>query len=151
MENNNSVRWGWLKAMYIYTIVGAGGFGLGIIVIPKVMLSIFGWPNQDPIVYGVTGSVYLSFALLSILGLRAPLKFVPVLLLQLSYKVVWFIGVIIPILLAGKFPLYAILHVIIFASFIIGDLTRNSPLLGARDELQIRRNPYYRRSVAKPT
>ena len=122
MENNSSIRWGWLKAVYIYTIVGAGGFGLGIIVIPKVMLSIFSWPNQDPIVYGVTGSVYLSFALLSILGLRAPLKFVPVLLLQLSYKVVWFIGVIIPILLAGKFPLYAILHVIIFASFIIGDL-----------------------------
>ena len=122
MANNNSVRWGWLKAMYIYTIVGAGGFGLGIIVIPKVMLSIFGWPNQDPIVFGVTGSVYLSFALLSILGLRAPLKFVPVLLLQLSYKVVWFIGVIIPILFAGNFPGYAILLVIIFASYIIGDL-----------------------------
>jgi hypothetical protein len=30
-------------------------------------------------------------------------------------------------------------------------LTRNSPLLGAWDELQIRNNPYYRRSVAKPT
>jgi adenylate cyclase len=30
-------------------------------------------------------------------------------------------------------------------------LTRNSPLLGARDELQIRKNPYYRRSVTKPT
>jgi hypothetical protein len=122
MDNTTSVRWGWLKAMYIYTIVGAGGFGLGIIVIPKIMQSIFGWPNQDPIVYGVTGSIYLSFGLLSILGLRAPLKFVPVLLLQLSYKIVWFIGVIIPILVAGKFPVYAILHVIIFASFIIGDL-----------------------------
>ena len=98
------------------------GFGLGIIVIPTLMQSIFGWPNQDPIVYGVMGSVYLSFALLSILGLRAPLKFVPVLFLQLSYKVVWFIGVLIPLLVAGKFPIYGILHVIIFASFIIGDL-----------------------------
>jgi hypothetical protein len=122
MENDKSIRWGWLKAMYIYTIVGAGGLGLGIIVIPKVMPSIFGWPNQDPIVFGVTGSVYLSFALLSILGLRAPLKFVPVLLLQLSYKVVWFIGVIVPMLFSGKFPGYAILHVIIFATYIVGDL-----------------------------
>ena len=122
MSKDIHVRWKWLKGMYIYTIIGAGGFGLGIIVIPKVMLSIFGWPNQDPIVFGVTGSVYLSFALLSILGLRAPLKFVPVLLLQLSYKVVWFIGVIIPIILAGKFPVYAILLVIIFATYIIGDL-----------------------------
>ena len=26
MENNVSIRWGWLKGMYIYTILGAGGF-----------------------------------------------------------------------------------------------------------------------------
>ena len=45
-----------------------------------------------------------------------------VLLLQLSYKVTCFLGVIIPILAAGKFPTYGILHVVIFASYIIGDL-----------------------------
>ena len=122
MKKEISIRWGWLKLMYWYTIVGAGGFGLGIILIPNVMRSIFGWPSQDPIVFGVSGSVYLSFAILSILGLRTPLKFAPVLLLQLSYKVIWFIGVIIPMLAAGKFPTYAILHVVIFASYIIGDL-----------------------------
>lgn len=122
MKKEISIRWGWLKLMYWYTIVGAGGFGLGIILIPNVMRSIFGWPSQDPIVFGVSGSVYLSFAILSILGLRTPLKFAPVLLLQLSYKVIWFIGVIIPMLAAGKFPTYTILHFVIFASYIIGDL-----------------------------
>jgi hypothetical protein len=122
MSKDANVRWGWLKLMYIYTIVGAGGFGLGIIVIPNVMKSVFRWPSQDPIVFGVTGSVYLAFAILSILGLRSPLKFVPVLLLQLCYKVVWFIGVILPLLVAGEFPMYAILLVIIFATYIIGDL-----------------------------
>ena len=66
--------------------------------------------------------VYLSFALLSILGLRSPLKFAPVLLLQLSYKVVWLIGVILPLLVTGKFPMYAILHASIFVSYIVGDL-----------------------------
>jgi hypothetical protein len=96
--------------MYLYTIAGAGAFGLGIIVIPDVMRAIFGWPNSDHIIaFGVTGSVYLSFALLSILGLRSPLKFTPLLLLQLTYKVVWLIGVILPILFAGKFPTYALL------------------------------------------
>ena len=122
MSQDNKVRWGWLKGMYIYTIVGAGGFGLGIITMPDVMRSMFGWPGQDPIVLGVTGSVYLSSALLSILGLRSPLKFAPILLLQLSYKVVWFIGVILPILVTAKFPTYAILYVVIFATYIIGDL-----------------------------
>jgi len=43
-------------------------------------------------------------------------------MLQLSYKVVWFIGVILPILGAGKFPTYAILLVVIYATYIIGDL-----------------------------
>ena len=122
MSEEINVRWGWLKFMYIYTIIGAGGFGLGIIFIPNTMISIFGWPNQDPIVFGVVGSVYISFGLLSILGLKAPLKFVPVLLLQLSYKSIWFVGVIIPLLVTGKLQMYAIIYIIIFASYIIGDL-----------------------------
>jgi hypothetical protein len=122
MSKDTNIRWGWLKGMYIYTIVAAGGIGLGVIFIPSVMRSIFGWPSQDPIAFGVCGSVWVSFALISILGLRSPLKFSPVLLLQLSYKVVWFIGVILPILATAKFPTYALLYVVIFATFIIGDI-----------------------------
>lgn len=108
--------------MYIYTIVGAGGFGLGIILMPDVVRSVFGWPSQDPIVFGVLGSVYLSFAILSVLGLRFPLKFTPVLFLSLCYKVIWFIGVVPPLILAGKFPTYALLYVAVFASYLIGYL-----------------------------
>lgn len=122
MSKEINVRWGWLKGMYIYTIIIAGGFGLGIIFIPNLIESIFRMPSQDPIVMGILGSVDLAFALLSLLGLRSPLKFVPILLLQLGYKVVWFIGIILPILVAGKFPAYAILYVMVFATFIIGDL-----------------------------
>ncbi|MBE9531153.1 MAG: hypothetical protein IMF00_07790 [Proteobacteria bacterium] len=122
MNKDINIRWGWLKIMYWYTILGAGGFGLAMVVMPENVRSLFGWPTQDPIVYGVTGSVWLAFGLLSILGLKAPLKFVPVLLMQLTYKAVWFIGVVLPLLVSGKFPNYAILHVVIMASYIIGDL-----------------------------
>ena len=122
MSNDIKFRWGWLKFMYCYTIVGAGGFGLGMITIPDTMRSVFGWPSQDPIVFGVTGSVYLAFGILSIFGLRSPLKFVPVLLLQLCYKSIWFIGVILPMLVSGKFPTYGLLHVTIFATYVVGDL-----------------------------
>jgi hypothetical protein len=122
MNKGTNIRWGWLKIMYWYTIVGAGGFGLAMVVMPENIRSFFGWPTQDPIVYGVTGSVWLAFGLLSILGLKSPLKFVPVLLMQLTYKSVWFIGVVLPLLASGKFPNYAILHVVIMASYIIGDL-----------------------------
>jgi hypothetical protein len=108
--------------MYIYTIVVAGLFGLGIIVIPETIKSTFTWPVEEPVAFGIIGSVYLAFGLLSILGLRSPLKFLPVLLLQLCYKSIWFIGVVLPLLVTAHFPSYAIPTVIIFVTFIIGDL-----------------------------
>ena len=122
MSREMNVRWGWLKGMYILTIIHAGGSGLGLILIPSTIRSIFGWPSQDPIVFGICGSVWVAFGLLSILGLRSPLKFSPLLLLQLTYKVVWFVGVILPALIAGNFPAYAAGYVFFFAIYIIGDL-----------------------------
>jgi hypothetical protein len=113
MSKDIDVRWGWLKGVYICTMVGAGGFGLGIILMPGVERSVFIWPNQDPVVCGVTRGVFLAFALLSILGLRSPLKFVPVLLPQLTYKSIWMVGVVLPLLTVGWFPTYAILHMVI--------------------------------------
>jgi hypothetical protein len=117
-----NVRWGWLKFMYIFTIVVAGGFGLGIIFIPNVITSMYRMPKQDPIIFGIVGSVYVAFGILSILGLRSPLKFVPILLLQLCYKVIWFVGIILPLLFVEPFPIHGISFVVIFAIFIIGDL-----------------------------
>jgi hypothetical protein len=122
MSKDTQIRWRWLKGMYIYTIVGAGLFGLGIIANPEFVKSTFTWPVEEPIAFGIVGSVYLAFGLLSILGLRSPLKFVPVLLIQLCYKSIWFIGVVLPLLVTGHFPSYAIPTVIIFATYIVGDL-----------------------------
>jgi len=121
MSEDINVRWGWLKVMYIYTIVLAGGYGLGMIVIPNVIISASGLPAQDPVTFGITGSIYLAFGLLSILGLRSPLKFVPILLLEICYKSIWFLGVALPLLVAGRFPTYAIMSVVVFATYIIGD------------------------------
>lgn len=122
MSKDVKIRWGWLKGMYIYTAVGAGLFGLGMIVIPEVIKTLFAWPVKEPIAFGIVGSVYLAFGLSSILGLRSPLKFAPVLLLQLCYKSIWFIGVVLPLLIAAHFPSYAMPTVIIFGTYIIGDL-----------------------------
>ena len=122
MVNNTSIRWNWIKGMYIYTIIGAGGYGLMILVFPNIIKLIFNLPDQAETILGITGSVYCAFGLLSILGIRSPLKFLPVLLLQLTYKIVWFIGVIIPLLVSGRISLFALPYVIIFATYIIGDL-----------------------------
>jgi hypothetical protein len=122
MKKDMNINWKWLKIMYWYTIIGAGGFGMAIVLYPETVRSLFRWPTQDPIVYGVTGSVWMAFAVLSLFGLRSPLKFAPILVLQLCYKSIWLIGVVLPLLLSRTFPLYAILHTVIFISYIIGDL-----------------------------
>ncbi len=122
MATNIKIRWGWIKGMYIYTIISSGLMGLGIIIVPEMIKSSFPWPVEEPVAFGIIGSIYVACGLLSVLGLRSPLKFVPLLLLQLFYKSVWFIGVALPLWATGHFPSYAIPTVIIFATFIVGDL-----------------------------
>ncbi len=116
------IRQGWMRFMYLYTILGAGGLGLGIVIAPKLVQTMFRWPGDEPIALGIVGSVYVAFGILSVLGLRDPLKFAPVLLLQLCYKSVWLIAVVLPLLIRGRFPDYGLLTAAIFATYIVGDL-----------------------------
>ncbi len=69
MKEESHIRFGWLKFMYAYTLAGAGGFGLAIIFVPDMIISIFKMPVQDHFVLGVAGSVYFAFGLLSALSL----------------------------------------------------------------------------------
>ena len=122
MSDIHNIRWCWLRFMYLYTIFGAGGCGLAILVIPERIKAIFHWPGDEPIALSIVASVYLAFGILSVFGLRDPLKFVPVLLLQLCYKLVWFVGAVAPLLATGRFPGYAVLTAVIFATYVVGDL-----------------------------
>ena len=119
--HKDRIRWGWLKAMYILTIFVAGGFGLGMIFAPSAAASLMDM-SCDPSPFGIVGSVYLAFGLLSLLGLRNPLKFVPILLLQLTYKIVWLLAVALPLLIKGQFPASEISTVVIFIIVVAGDL-----------------------------
>ena len=122
MSKATAIRWGWLKFMYLYTVVGAGGFGLGMIFLPDTMISLFRWPRQEPVVFGINASVYVAFALVSVLGLRSPLKFVPVALLQLCDKSIWLVGVVVPLLVRGQLPMSSTLPIVMFSTYIVGDL-----------------------------
>ncbi len=122
MSTDTKVRLNWMKGMYIYTIVAAGGFGLGMIFVPDLLRSVFKWPEAEPVAFGIVGAFYITLGILSIFGLRSPLKFVPVLLTELFYKSIWLIGVMLPLLITGKFPSYGILMAVIFATYIIGNI-----------------------------
>lgn len=122
MADTLNVRWSWLKFMYAYTILGAGGFGAVMLIKPDIVQTSFGFPAQDPVLFGLVGSIYTAFGLLAIAGLKSPLRFLPVLLLQLCYKTIWVFAVVLPIFLSGRFPLYVVLLFVVFATYIIGDL-----------------------------
>jgi len=50
MSKEIKVRWGWLKAMYIYTIAGAGGFGLAIIFATYIIGDLIAIPLTPRII-----------------------------------------------------------------------------------------------------
>ena len=108
--------------MYLYTAIVAGSIGLATILAPAWVRLIFGMPAQDPVVFGLNGSIFLAFGLVAILGVRAPLKYCPVLLLELVYKLIWLCGVVVPFALRGEFPASSMVQVGIFVTFVVGDL-----------------------------
>jgi hypothetical protein len=122
MDGDVSIRWGWLKAMYIYTLFGAGGFGLGMLFFPGTIQSVLRFPPQDQVVLGFYGSFLLASGLLAIPALRSPLKFAPLLLTQLVYKPIWLAVVAIPLFLKGQFPFYVVFISAVFLTYIIGGL-----------------------------
>jgi hypothetical protein len=122
MEENAVIHRGWLKAMYAYTVFGAGGFGIAILLFPSAVQSILRFPAQDPVVFKLYGSVLLASGLMALPALRSPLKFVPLLFLQLVYKPIWLAAVAIPLFLKGQFPLYVVVISAVFMTYIIGDL-----------------------------
>ena len=66
---------------------------LGLSVWPELITHAGAW---DP-VKGVAFSFWAALSALSVLGLRYPLKMVPLLLLQMLYKSIWVIAVALPL------------------------------------------------------
>ena len=121
MADEANVRWGWLRFMYVVTMISAGTVGIGRLFTPELVKAVF-QTSCDASPYGMIGGTFLAFGLLSILGLRAPLKFTPVLLLQLTYGLAWIGAVLVPLVVAGKFPASHIPIAVIFVVIVLGDL-----------------------------
>jgi len=121
--NLQNVRWGWLKAMYLYSAVIAIALGLGILLPPDMMISIFKLPPPEPVMLGITGGADLSVGICCIFALvfKAPLKFAPVLFFQMTYKLLWLLFVILPVLFKGELQGYGWFFLITYFTFVVGD------------------------------
>jgi len=116
------VRLGWLKFMYVYTIIGGGGAGIAVIAAPEFVKKVTDWPGTSWLLLGLAGSVFLAFGITSVFALRSPVKFAPVLLLQLIYKAIWLLCVLLPQLIRGYAPQYLVITSVVFLTYVIGDL-----------------------------
>ncbi len=72
-----------LRAMYLYMFVG-----LAIYKLPGILNPPPGLSNADSIVASVLG----AFMLLAVLGLRYPVKMMPLLFMEFLFKFIWFVG-----------------------------------------------------------
>lgn len=92
-EETSTVR------LYVMRLAYLGNFvGLGLSVWPVIISHPGAW---DP-VKGAAFCFWAALSALSGLGIRYPLKMVPLLLLQLLYKSIWLIAVYLPLSSAGQ-------------------------------------------------
>jgi len=110
-----------LKIMYILTIVLAGGIGLMMLISPSFAMTLFSQPAQDLYTYGIAAAVWTAFGLLAILGLRDPIKYMPILLFQFIYKLIWLFAVLLPNVVVDGVRFDTITVLLVFLLFIVGD------------------------------
>ena len=112
----------WLRIMYIVNIGLTLPMGLALLIAPTTVLSVFGFPVQEPI-WAATGyTVMVAIGIVAIAGLRSPLKFSLILVFQIIEKLIWLIVIIAPRAIAGTLPTFAMLLVAIYVPLTIGNL-----------------------------
>ena len=81
-----------LRAMYVFMVVGLAIFKLGPAILHPENLS-----PQDSVVL----SVLAGFALLAVVGIRYPLKMLPLLFFEFVWKSIWILAFGLPLSLSG--------------------------------------------------
>ena len=111
-----------LKPLYVYTIAGSGLFGVWLLVAPSTFAAAFGLSTPDPYLLGIIGAIYAAFGIVAAIGLRAPVRFAPILVMQLVYKTLWLGLVLLPRLVRGPVSLLGWIFTLIFASYVVLDI-----------------------------
>jgi hypothetical protein len=92
-DDVSTVRLYLMRALYLLNFVLVGSSVWPQLISPS---------KPMPLMDGVAFSLYAALSTLSLLGLRYPLKMVPILLFQLFYKSAWLLTVAIPLSAAGQ-------------------------------------------------
>ena len=98
MSPLSTLRLSLLRAMYLLMSVG-----LFITIWPAILLPTERLANANSVVFSLLGSL----GVISLLGLRYPLKMLPILLFELLWKTVWIVAYAVPLCLGKGLDAYA--------------------------------------------
>ena len=112
-----------LRVMQIYTLLGAGSFGLAHLFYPNLFSLILGATDNGAIMGDIyVASVFLSFALMALITFSEPAKYAPIAGFQGLYKALWCVFLIGQVALGtASFSLHTIVYFIIMLSYAVGD------------------------------
>ena len=82
-----------LRTMYVFMALGLTIFKLDPAILHPENLS-----PQDSVIVSVLG----AFALLAVLGIRYPIKLLPLLFFEFVWKSIWVLALGLPLLLSGQ-------------------------------------------------
>lgn len=145
-HDRKDIRFGWIRLLYVCTALMGISTGLIILLAPaRFARNIIGipytLPTQDRVIFGLVGSIWLSIGIMAVLGLRAPLRFLPIFLIQLVYKSFWFLCVFAPLVISGQFPIHGWAIAVLNAVWMAMDLkaipfayllSKDSPVVEAK-------------------
>lgn len=120
MKETTPIRWRWLKLMYAANILWAGIPGFIVTFFPDKASQYMFFAPQDPLIFSMVGSIWLSIGILSAVALRYPIQFAGILGVQILYKSIWITVIALPMIARGDyraapFAFFFLLMVIGFA------------------------------------
>ena len=98
MDEVGKVRIYLLRAMYAFI-----AFGLGVTTLPDIVSGSGQSADSDTVI----NAILMGFCLLSLLGIKYPLKMLPLLLLEVTWKVFWLLVYALPMHLSNGLDEYA--------------------------------------------
>jgi len=98
-----------LRAMYLLIVVG-----LGLVIWPGFFNRTHPWGLMN----GVVSCMLVAFSLLALLGLRYPLRLLPILLWELTWKTVWLSVIAAPLWTSGHMD-DATLEIVVQCSLVV--------------------------------
>ena len=93
LHDVSTVRLYLLRGMYLLIAVGLGSMIWPLVLDPP--------PNLEHM-RGVAWSLFGALSLLAVLGVRYPLRMLPLLLFELTWKVIWVLAIGLPLWSAGR-------------------------------------------------